>query len=215
MSYCYYTLDEIAEHKLLPPERIQYLRSCIESSVKPLVLQDGTTVEGWFVAIHPSKGRHIVYANPSFYEREVLAWHLTESEIALLAKAYWSETWRKSESAKFDKATKIPRDEYDGRVWYNDQAYDDPGEVLQQLIDDGCDEDELPKYLWAVKEVPVITPRHVADIVEGDIEDRGWVDMEVKDLKGVDELQAALDRFVEANKGVVSYHPDYMKAVVL
>ncbi len=75
--------------------------------------------------------------------------------------------------------------------------------------------EEWPKCVWAAQGQVVIPALEVGDVVEHYVCDRGWEDMNTDDLHGVTELQAALDQFVEANKGVLSYNPDYSTTILL
>ncbi len=87
-------------------------------------------------------------------------------------------------------------------------------------MDDLCDHlesagEEWPEYVWAAKPTTVIQGLDVASVVEHRIEAHGWEDMDDNDLNGVAELQAALDKFEEANATVKSYWPDYTTAILL
>ena len=81
-------------------------------------------------------------------------------------------------------------------------------------IEDGSEE-AVPLYLWVAEPQQVITHLDAADVTEHLICDRGWEDMGLDDCEGTKELQAALDAFVEANAGVVAYHMDQTRVVLL
>ncbi len=98
------------------------------------------------------------------------------------------------------------------RFWRDVETYlDEVGEP---------EEDEeppsVPPYLWLATPQRVIPDLDVADVMGHYVDDRGWEEMSVEfDLEGVPAFQAALDAFVEANKGVVSYTQDTSRCVLL
>jgi len=110
---------------------------------------------------------------------------------------------------RFAKAAKV--EAWDGGVWLGDQYFSSMDELCDHLESHG---EEWPEYVWPAAPQTVIGKLDVADVVENQISDRGWEDMETSDLNGVVELQAALDKFVEANAAVKSYRPDH-KVVIL
>jgi len=75
------------------------------------------------------------------------------------------------------------------------------------------DDDEKPKYVWACKK-NFFAVADVSDITER-IADNGYEDFDPDDLNGLDDLKAAIEKFNEANKDVVSYEPDYGVAILL
>jgi hypothetical protein len=54
----------------------------------------------------------------------------------------------------------------------------------------------------------------VSDITER-ICDNAYEGFDPDDLNGLDELKAAIEKFNDANKDVVSYEPDYGLAILL
>jgi hypothetical protein len=73
--------------------------------------------------------------------------------------------------------------------------------------------DEKPKYVWACRENHFALA-DVRDITDR-IADEAYEDFDLNDLKGLEELKAAIDKFNEANRDVVSYEPDYSTAILL
>lgn len=123
------------------------------------------------------------------------------------------------ERERFENAEKVKADDYDG-VLYVEGMSGDYGDGyfsgLETLLDYCGDEDsDPPEYAWVCK------PCHFAsldiDRVLSYIGDGGdaYEDFDYDDLVGVKDLEKAIDAFNEANKGIVSYQPDYTKAVLL
>lgn len=129
---------------------------------------------------------------------------------------YWTictECRKKEEAEKeqkrFDAATKIPAAEYSGWLYFTDKFY----EGVEQLLEDNPD--DSPEWAWAC------TANHFArvdvdDTLQRIAEDEdAYEDFDSSDLRGIDELTAAVDAFNKANEGVVSYSPDFTRAVML
>jgi len=112
----------------------------------------------------------------------------------------------KEEAERFDKAEK--KTEWDGWVYYEDEYYESVEYYLES-----CDDLPVPAYVWACKENHFAVA-DVSDITDR-IEENGYEDFDGDDLKGLDDLKAAIEKFNEANKDVVSYEPDYGVAILL
>lgn len=121
--------------------------------------------------------------------------------------------WRAKEAAKeaerFEKATKIAESEYDG-----DHVMD--GDSYYESVDDAIDqyeEGQEPEYVWACKThgIPMVD----MGTVTCNILDNMWEDADESDLNGIEELQAALDAFNEANKSIQLWEPDYSTAILV
>jgi hypothetical protein len=102
---------------------------------------------------------------------------------------------------------------WDGWV-YCEGVGSDYFESVQDLLDELYDPDDFPEFVWACK------PRHFAKInlchSFENMCDNAWETFEPdEDLKGIPELEAAVKRFEDLNHDVVSYSPDYTKAVLL
>jgi hypothetical protein len=118
------------------------------------------------------------------------------------------------EAERFAKAEKLTK--WDGWVFCEGLGVGNGFfESIEDMISDiGEDGDEsLPEYVWAC-EANHFVCADVSDITER-IADNAYEDFDVDDLGGLDELSAAIDKFNEVNKDVVSYEPDYTKAVLL
>lgn len=116
----------------------------------------------------------------------------------------------KKEAERFEKAEKVT--EWDGYLYHGDDFYADLGSLLDDLEwHDG----EQPKYAWTCD--PVSFVHFDIDRVIDDIMEREDVyeDFDSSDIRGTEELKAALEKFNEANAGIVSYHPNYKRAFLI
>lgn len=88
-------------------------------------------------------------------------------------------------------------------------------ESVEDLLNFCEEEDgiEVPPYAWTCSAKAFAT----ADLesVLSSIEDDAYEDFDVESLDGLPELKAAIDRFNEQNREVVSYFPDYTKAITI
>jgi hypothetical protein len=142
-----------------------------------------------------------------------------------------AEKEREKEAARFAAAEKVT--EWDGWLYsdeiqgYKDGYYADVGELMDYIADNTPDAEEmaelkedelaeipkLPEYLWTCDEERFATAS--LDSIMENISDRGYEDFDTADLKGTEELGAAIDAFNAANAGIVSYSPNYKKALIL
>lgn len=142
-----------------------------------------------------------------------------------------AEKEREREAACFAAAEKVT--EWEGWLYsnevpgYNDGYYANIGELMGFVADNTpdaeelaeLDEDELseipnlPVYLWTCDEKRFATAS--LDSIMENISDRGYEDFDTADLKGTEALGAAIDAFNAANAGLVSYSPNYNKALIL
>ncbi len=121
----------------------------------------------------------------------------------------------KRETARFEKAEKLVK--WDSWVYLDGVGSDGFFESVSHFSEIWeCDHDEneeIPDYVWACKKIPfaaVDFDRIIERICE-----EAYEDFDSDSLKGVDELKAAVEKFNEANKDIVSYEPDYSKAILL
>jgi hypothetical protein len=96
-----------------------------------------------------------------------------------------------------------------GRDGYSESVED----FWENWENDADESAEKPKYVWACQENHFAVA-DVSDITER-IADNGYEDFDSETLDGLDELKAAIEKFNEANKDVVSYEPDYGIAILL
>lgn len=117
------------------------------------------------------------------------------------------------EQERFEKAEKVTQ--WDGWVFLDGYGYNNGyAETIEEMMDYFDDEGlERPKYVWACHAIPFAKASY------GDIEERicenAYEDFEPENLKGREELKAAIQNFNELNKNIVSYTPDYTKAILI
>lgn len=218
--YCYHSLDQVRDSGLIPAERMAAITADIESRISEPRTADGKVITTAKLATFPD-GTLMLYPRMDhdpegeYIRRELLATVLTPDELALVNK-HCSACWAAAADARrFEKATKLDR--WDGwvtdgdRFWDSVEAYlDEEGDEIEEW-----ERETVPLYLWVAVPQQVIPHLDVTDITEHWITDRGWEDCDLDAFEGVAELQGALDTFVSLNGHVVSYVPDYSRAVLL
>jgi hypothetical protein len=115
------------------------------------------------------------------------------------------------EASRFARAEKLSQ--WDGWI-YAEGVGDEYFDCVETMLE-ACDSDGLdaPEYVWACKENHFIQGA-VSDITER-VADEAYEGFDPDGLEGLDELKDAIEKFNKANKDVVSYSPDYTKALVL
>jgi hypothetical protein len=124
-----------------------------------------------------------------------------------------SKQWRVEQEAKelerFEKAEKVAYADYKGRMLFDGDEYHDGLEALEDHLYDT----PLPEYVWACKDVGV-TKASSDSIVENMLENM-WEDADHNDLNGLEELDAAIVKFNEANDSISVWEPDYTTAILI
>lgn len=121
----------------------------------------------------------------------------------------WREKSAAEEFARYNKAAKITASEYKGDMVYDsDRFY----ESIEEAID-AYDEGEEPEYVWACKDVGV--PRASSDGIVEQLLENMWEDADSGDINGLEELDAAIAAFNEANRSIHVYQPDYKTAIIV
>ena len=121
----------------------------------------------------------------------------------------WHEKEAAKEAERFEKANKIKASEYTGdHVMCNDQYYDCVEDAIDQYF-----EGQEPEYMWACKDDGI--PSVDLEDVICNIIDNMWEDADTSDLNGVEELEAALKAFNEANESIQVCTPDYSTAILV
>jgi hypothetical protein len=113
------------------------------------------------------------------------------------------------ERQRFEKAEKVPYADYEGGMLFDGDKYHDDLESLEDDVFDG----DMPEYVWACKDIGVIKAT-TENLYENMLENM-WEDADVSDLCGVDELEAAVTAFNEANAGIHVWEPDYSTAILV
>jgi hypothetical protein len=121
--------------------------------------------------------------------------------------------WREKEAAKeaerFEKATKIKASDYAGEhVFCGDQYYDSVGDAVDQFL-----EGQEPEYVWACQDSHL--PKVDLEDITCNLLDNMWDDADTSDLNGIEELEAALKAFNEANESVQMWEVDYSTAILV
>jgi hypothetical protein len=210
-----YTLEQLKTSGILPSERMLKLERDIESRIEPVFLKSGKEVENARCLL-VGDGKGLLYPRLEherdweFMRREAIPLVLSSEELEYVNKHCWDGYLENQEASRFAKAEKVT--EWDGPVFVGDTFYHSLHDAIDVCSDD---EDGLPAYVWTASPHEVISGLDVASVVENRLDDAGWEDMSLDDLRGVQELQAALDAFEKANAEVLSYFPDYSKVVVL
>lgn len=120
------------------------------------------------------------------------------------------------EAARFDAAEKIT--EWNGWVYSDGLGYKNGFfESTEDLLDYIEDEPDFSQreYVWPCQPSPFVLVS-ADDIYEGiENDERAYENFDRNDLKGTEELEAAIAAFEKANEDIVSYSPDYSKVIVL
>jgi len=121
----------------------------------------------------------------------------------------------KVERDRFEKAEKLT--DHDGWVYcdgiaHNNGYFPSLAELIADLEDDEIDPKEWPEYAWTCAAIPFQTPC-VDTIIENITSD--MFEDAVEHINGREELKAALAAFGEANKSLITYTPDYRRAVLI
>ncbi len=142
-----------------------------------------------------------------------LAYHdyLTDEESREVFK--WRT--RNVEKGRFEKANKIKLSDWKGEQYFDgNEFFVDLDDFFDGMVEAyGFNYDEWQDYLWATKPEPIISPKDACSVYESELDD--LTDECDWDVKGVKELQEALDEFVEANKKTIAYFPDYSTALLI
>jgi hypothetical protein len=121
----------------------------------------------------------------------------------------WKEKERKREAERFEAAIKIKAADYSGEhVYCGDSYYDSVDEAIDQFL-----EGQEPDYIWACQDKSL--PTVDLEDITCNLIDNMWEDADTSDLNGIDELEAALTAFNEANKSIRMWEPDYSTAILI
>lgn len=207
----YYSWSDIKKSSLLPPERINELEIQIQNHFEDVFDSSGKKLKGVKSYYLIEGGEKISYifnektyqASQDYYIRCILAFLLTENELEIISKFCLQKLHSEMEEKYLKHAKTINISEYSGRFYYNDKIFEDYEELKEYLDEIG----QNPEYVWAVRESTVFNVR-AEDIVENEIENNGYENLEIDDFEGVEELQKALDSFKELNKNIKAWERD-------
>lgn len=216
-----YGMSDILESGLLSPERIDEISLAMHHDTSAVYDANGKLAVNAKIITQGGKRVLILDGSDQDYAREYhrrnhFAEFLTQEEIALLNAHTFSARQARRDAEQFEKAEKIDPKDWPGWVC-------DGGDHYHSSVEDWLDhwacycnpDDDPPTHIWAAEPEVVVPELSVGDILESDIEARGWEDMSSDDFAGTAELQAALDAFVTVNRGLVSYRENPKKAILV
>jgi hypothetical protein len=166
------------------------------------------TVEG--VIIGYSSGLyHVSIPLKSFSQKERLELFVPIESLELIEKIP-DPNWL---SDRIAKATQVKEGNYDGKYFYDnvsEHLFKKSGDLYEYYREYEMLE-ELPRYAFAAK------PRvHKISEVEDQLASKLWSNDDNVNLRYVDELQSAIDKFNSANQDkMTEYRPDYTTIVIL
>jgi hypothetical protein len=207
---------------LFSDERLMEIASYVNENVfEPAKLYDGRIIPNWFCHKITSQifNDFSMNGGKSHRNKEVLNKLLTTEEIEKFnkyANALWSEA---NDKRRFEKAEKINKESYSGWVYcegagYNEGYFPSIEEFEDWLEDDrDADEQDEIEYVWACQERPCLNISS-NEIVENGTQE-AYEDFDAGDLEGVEEFEKAVEKFMELNRGYISYVPDYSKVILL
>lgn len=121
----------------------------------------------------------------------------------------WKAEQEAKERERFEKAEKVSYADYKGGMLFDGDKYHDD---LESLEDDLFDV-SLPAYVWACKDIGV--PKANSDSIIENLLENMWEDADHNDLNGLEELDAAIEKFNAANQSISVWEPDYSTAIIL
>jgi hypothetical protein len=130
-------------------------------------------------------------------------------------QTYHDECWKNQQEEKIRRLIEnaVKLDSWNGWVYWegtghNDGYFASLDEFLEWLDDEG--KTERPEFVFACTEIPFKAPslNHLIEMCADDMYEDA-----ADDLKGLEELQAALDAFQKANEKLIAYTPDYKRMV--
>lgn len=126
-----------------------------------------------------------------------------------------SEERLKKEQQTYDNAEKISIENCGGPVYCldNDTYYQDIDCLIEEI--EGENDEDLDKNVkvYCCHEISFVKVDW--DVLVDPIYTNAYEDFDSDDLKGTKELKAAIKEFENKNKNIISYEPNYKKAVVL
>ena len=199
---------------IIPDERIQAAAEFVDfSRFKPAVLVDGRKLAN--LVVHDVDD-HVYFAQaledrPHVVQAMLLESFFSEEEIDALNKNASWELRAKREQEQFEKAEKVPEEEYSGPVSDDDNYWGSVEEYRDQTEDE---EEEIRDYLWACEVKPTVL-LDWQKVREMTTEDETPEYFDGSDIKGLEELKAAVDAFNEKNKGWTTWQYTTKIAVIL
>lgn len=149
--------------------------------------------------------------------RQCCDWRCPTCGVEVERYSHLCDSCRREEYARRDremleKAEKL--DEWTGGVFWGERFYASLDEAVED-IDDRCEdgEDFRPEFLYVAQRCPPCKVE-LYRVLEDACSDMGGEDDEPESyLKGIPELEAAIERFNEANEDIEWYTEDSKRAV--
>jgi hypothetical protein len=116
---------------------------------------------------------------------------------------------QEKEKVRYEKAEKVPYADYKGGMLFDGDKYFSDLEEMEDHYYDA----PLPEYVWACEDVGV--PKATSESIVENLLENMWEDADHNDLNGLDELDAAIAKFNEANESINVWEPDYKTAVLI
>lgn len=217
-----YGMSDILESGLLSLERIAEIEAAMVADTSAVFDKNGALAVN--AKIITQGGKRVLILDGSdqgyaceYHRRNHFAEFLTQSEIRLINDHAFS-TWAKRRDAEqFEKAEKVDAADWSGWVCDGGDRFDSSvDDWLERWAENYTEGDDIPTHVWAAEpEMVLARGLDVGDILQSDIEARGWEDMDLDCFAGASELQAALDHFVYLNRDVVSYRENPKKAILV
>lgn len=217
-----YGMSDILESGLLSPERIAEIHAAMVADTSPVFDKNGALAVNAKIITQGGKRVLILDGADQDYAREYhrrnhFAEFLTQQEIALINTHTFSARQARRDAEQFEKAEKVDAADWSGWVCDGGDRFDSSvDDWLERWAENYTEGDDIPTHIWAAEpEMVLARGLDVGDILQSDIEARGWEDMDLDCFAGTAELQAALDAFVYINRDVVSYHENPKKAILV
>ena len=129
--------------------------------------------------------------------------HYTACKACLLEESEFQE------SVRFSAAEKLT--EWDGPVYDGSEFYASIEDMIEAKDCDGID---VPEYVWACDLAPVVNLNKDMLTDEGVVQEP-YDDFNPDDIVIPELMTKAIEEFNEANKHLVSWSPNFKKAVVI
>lgn len=209
---------------ILSDERIEEIKQyCAKDNFQPTILQDGRKLDNWHTHMPSGKVFAQTLVDSSSYYwlcNQILEDFLTEEEVEKLNKDASYRYTEIREKEQFDRAEKLKEEDWSGPVYcdgygWNDGYFNDLADFYDTVNDQNEYEGDntLPKFVWTCNVTPTIN-LNIDQILESQMEE-AHESFDYRDLHGLDELRAAVDKFNKLNEANVSWTPNYKKCVIL
>lgn len=225
--HCYTTLfsnwDFLKDSSVLSNERLEEVKLfCAADQYVPAQLIDGREIKDWWV--HKPTclvfNKHAMEHAEHYRNTEILSEFLTDDEVAAINSRADSIISAQQDQKRFEKAEKLKEEDWNGPVYcdslgYNEGYFNDLNDLHEYL--EGWEDDEGDKsiieFVWTCEVNPSCV-LNVDSILESATEE-AHESFDYRDLHGLDELRAAVDKFNKLNENEVSWVPNFKKCVIL